>query len=73
MNQVADIITNFLIVNKYDGLFNIDEPCACKMGDLWPCGDGPFTNCEAGVKMKCPKDEHCDCGSWHIGARKDVK
>jgi len=49
----------------YDGLF-LPETCACKLGDLMPCGE-PSPNCEAGWLMPC--DGSCDTGEcdFHIG------
>jgi len=55
---VKDIILKFLRSNSYDGLYNVNGSCACKIDDLIPC-DGPIDNCKPG----CLKD--CDCYMKH--------
>jgi hypothetical protein len=35
---VGEIVKKFLADNGFDGLFNVDGECACKTGDLAPCG-----------------------------------
>ena len=57
--------------NGYDGLFNVDCPCACKADDLFPCGE-PCDNCEPGYLGPC--DGHCESGKcdWHIQRDKPI-
>ncbi len=69
--DLLELIEDGLKRHCYVGLFNPDGECACKIGDLSPCGeisetclpgvfiDGPCSNCCGG--------ESCD---FHIG-RKD--
>ncbi len=37
------------IEDKADGLINKDLDCACQRGDLMPCGEPDFEECEAWV------------------------
>lgn len=46
----------------FDGLYYPGE-CACKVDDLYPCGERQ--NCEPGVLKPCP--ETCGEHDWHIG------
>ena len=29
-----------------DGFVCLAEPCGCSLDDCWPCGDGPYPECE---------------------------
>jgi len=63
---LAEIIEKWLLENKYDGLFNAEDECACEIGDLMPC-IGPQIDCEPGYKGPCDcKDNH----DWHMGFEK---
>ena len=73
---VLDIIEARLKEEGYDGLYNPDYGCACKVGDLAPCEDR-VTECVAGYEQPCPGldndfDTNCplegEC-EWHIGAK----
>lgn len=37
--NVQDIVLVYLEAHGYDGLFCADADCACRLGDLAPCGD----------------------------------
>lgn len=50
----------------YDGLWNADGDCACKVDDLYPCGERG-DNCQPGVVKPCPSD--CGEHDWHIGPK----
>ena len=57
------IVSSELRNKGFDGLFNTDGGCACKVDDLMPC-DEPNGECEAGYKF-----DGCTCGegcSFHI-------
>ena len=55
----------------FDGLFNVDGQCACKIDNLFPC-DFPYENCEPGYIAPC--NGSCDNGhcNWHIKRDKPV-
>ena len=50
MVSVKEIVSSYLIVNGYDGLFDGDG-CGCEAGDLFPCGY--MNDCKAGYKVVC--------------------
>ncbi len=50
----------------YEGLFNGDAGCGCRLTDLMPC-DEPGEGCEAGYEGPCDCGEGCD---WHIGPKR---
>lgn len=58
---VKEIIENFLVANGYDGLYNEDVDCACKLDDLMPCGYSS-PECKAGYLIQVEED-----GSFFIG------
>lgn len=74
MPTVKEIVAIWLKENGYDGLF-YPGVCACKLGDLIPCGEISAV-CEAGYVTPCdPNDEEGpdDCNGrceFHIGATK---
>jgi hypothetical protein len=51
----------WLTKRGYDGYFNPDGGCGCRLGDLCPCG-GIYEQCRPGYLGPC------DCGDhdWHI-------
>lgn len=56
---------NWLTARGFDGLWNSDGDCACKVDDLYPCGERD--NCKPGVLKPCPPD--CAEHDWHIGPK----
>ena len=67
--NIQDIIEDYLKKNGFDGLYREDE-CACKIGDLFPCGGEGVLDCDAGYFGPC------DCGEqhrFHIGPKKEGK
>jgi hypothetical protein len=60
MPTVEKIVKQWLIDNKYDGLY-ADFACGCDLNDFMPCSDW-VGGCEPGYKTKC------DCGDhdFHI-------
>ena len=70
--NIETIIKDWLITNKYDGLFNSDSECGCENADLFSCGE-PHPDCEAGYKVNCTKDCNHDGyeqDGWHIQKEK---
>lgn len=45
--NVKEIIKAWLKEHKYEGLFNSDIECGCKLDDFMPCGEMRH-DCEAG-------------------------
>lgn len=62
LDDVHDIVAEYLKRYGYDGLFNSDADCACELDELAPCGEPSFS-CHPGFKYGC------DCGDhdFHIG------
>jgi len=62
---VGDIIEIYLAENGFDGLVSDDCECACKLGELFPCGN-VYQDCCPGYKTAC------DCGDhdYHISTTK---
>ena len=60
--DVNAIVLMHLRHNGYDGLWNPEGQCACKVDDLAPCGE-MTAECTAGYERAC------DCGDhdYHIG------
>jgi hypothetical protein len=50
----------------YDGLYFQAGECACKVDDLYPCGERQ-EDCRPGVLGPCPSD--CGDHDWHIVKR----
>ena len=67
--DLQEITEKYLKENGFDGLYN-DGECACKVGDLMPCGN-PSPLCSAGYLSTC--SERCGCGSWHIVKKSEKK
>ena len=64
--NTQDIIEDYLKKNGFDGLYRAGE-CACKVGDLFPCGGECVQDCEAGYLMPCDcEDQH----RFHIGPKR---
>lgn len=62
---LKDIVGAYLIKWRYDGLYNTDAGCACKLSNLMPC-DQPGCSCEPGYLRPCDCGEGC---SFHIGSK----
>lgn len=50
------VISHLLLLNV-DGLCN--EECGCGLDDFAPCGDGPYPDCEAAIKLIVNEDGYC--------------
>lgn len=59
--EVYEILSEYLVKNGYDGLYNDDTSCGCDLSDFCYCGC-PTVECTAGYKAPC------DCGNhtFHI-------
>ncbi len=57
--NAGQIVEKYLKDNGYDGLFCSEEPCACLISDIAPCGE-PNGECEAGYKTACDGSAYCD-------------
>lgn len=73
--DVLEIVEQHLEQNGYDGLF-YDGECACKVGDLAPCGEinggcepGYLRVFQDGCGGNCSAGGGCD---WHIQREKPV-
>ena len=70
MVDVKEIVKEYLIKNKFDGLWS--DECACEISDLIPCEDSwGFSKCKPGYKFPCP--ESCGEHDFHIGEKKEGK
>lgn len=61
--SVKEVLTDWLKVNGYDGLFN-EGICGCCVDDLMPCHE-PSPDCQAGYMVSCCEchdQEHCSMG-----------
>ena len=58
MKTVFEIIKDYLIENKYDGLCG--DECGCDINDLAPC-DGYEGKCTPAYKHECEKCEVEEC------------
>jgi len=47
---VCELLTEALKANDFDGLYNSDMECGCKLDDLCPCGNPDADNCVGGYK-----------------------
>lgn len=54
--NTKDIVAEWLELNGFDGLYSPNGECACKNGDLFPCGD--IYECKPG--MFADSDEEND-------------
>lgn len=65
--SVREIVEAYIRENGFDGLFNSDLECACRVDDLEPCGC--FSDeCQVGCEYPCPKST-CGEHDYHIGTR----
>ncbi len=62
--DVIQIVKEYLISKKYDGLYCHD--CSCDIEDLFPCTDYSG-ECRPGIKVPCPDD--CGDHDFHIKVR----
>jgi hypothetical protein len=46
---VHEMVSQWLVRNGADGLWNEEGPCGCD--GTAPCGDGPYTECKAAVAV----------------------
>ena len=59
--DIQEMLEGYLKEHGYDGLY-CEGVCACKLGDLVPCGEPG--NCNAGYLVEgCTCDEGC---AFHI-------
>ncbi len=66
---VKEIISDYLIKNGYEGLWNEDSECGCAINDnFMPCSDGScvFSDCQPGYIL--PGNEEYD---FMIGPEKE--
>jgi len=52
----------------YDGLYNVEADCACRLRNLCPCDEPDLEQCRPGYLLPCPAE--CGLHAWHIGARR---
>ncbi len=68
--NMQQLIEQALKQHGFDGLFNTDGGCACKVDDLFPC-DNPCADCEPGYLApcdgSCEDPTRCD---WHMERHK---
>jgi hypothetical protein len=70
--SIADIVTEYLKANGYDGLYSEAGECCCSLGDeLFPCA--LVQNCTAGYRVPCHGCycEYDDGPHYHIGPKKE--
>jgi len=69
--NLKDIIRDWLVAHKCDGLSNPREECGCGLDDLMPCGE-PGMDCEASRKGEPPESAGDDCHDyWMYPITKD--
>lgn len=56
--NIEEIIKEYLVANKLDGLVNTESECWCRMKDLMPCGEPSLNCCLPAKAVKCTT--HCD-------------
>lgn len=70
---LKDIVRAYLIKWRYDGLYNADGGCACKLDNLMPC-DEPGCGCEPGYLWPCDCGEKCNFHiKWHKNGEEEGK
>ena len=68
---VKDIIRDWLVTHKCDGLCNMDVECGCKLDDFMPCGELDI-DCEAARVGEPPEDAEDDWGFWMYPIAKEA-
>ncbi len=48
--DVIDMVRSYLVIYKYDGLYNTNGECGCLRTDLAPCGE-ICIDCKAGYQV----------------------
>lgn len=66
LHSIYEIVIDHLREHGFDGLYNGDDECACKIDDLAPCDCSPL-RCTPGYLRPCPPE--CGEHRWHIGAK----
>ena len=62
--KVKNIIRDWLVTHKCDGLCNSDLECGCRLDDFIPCGELSM-DCEAARSGTPPDDaEFADADFW---------
>lgn len=64
--EVIEIVKEYLVHNKYDGLVQVDCECGCDLEELASC-DGGIVHCEPGYKIECECGGGCN---YHITTKK---
>ena len=65
--NALEIIESYLKANGFDGLFNCEGKCACKLNDLAPC-ETVNRDCQPGYETPCDcQPPKCE---FHIRATK---
>lgn len=60
------------MTDKFDGLYDPEEPCGCLYDDAAPCGiPGDERDCKPGYRVDYKATEQCGCegqgtNHWHI-------
>lgn len=72
MMNVIDIVAEYLMANKYDGLCLPEHDCACLLKDLAPCR-AMSESCQPGRRVNVAAGTPCWCDEvgtdhWHIEA-----
>ena len=63
---LRQMVEESLRAGGFDGLWNANAECACKRGDLFPCGE-PGAECMAGYEQPCDCGEH----NFHISPQRE--
>lgn len=63
-DTTESIMSDWLRLHAFDGLYNPTYECACRCTDLAPC-ENMQKNCKPGYEVPCSPD---DCGEhdWHM-------
>ena len=71
MMDLKDIIRDWLVTHKCDGLCNSDVECGCNLEDFMPCGELDM-GCEAARQGKPPDGMESDFDFWMYPIAKDA-